>query len=444
MKSTVYVCHCIDTEGPLFESVSETFKRLQVIFGFDHIDATTSNLIKLQNKQIALDGIEEQVAKVIAPEFLNYNDNYYKLDKMLERICSENFRYQHPDSNGNGWLYNWHCVDHLDYDINVRRKDIGYHNIFDYYSSMIKENNFSDSIHWHYHPSNVHRSSHLSSTLYLRDLKFFEIIARRIIDRNWFPTVNRAGYHTERPDSHWLLEQWMPFDVSNQSIAQKDEQNDVSDGRFGDWRRATNKWQIYNPHHDDYQIEGNCRRHIARCLNIGTRFRCIDQYEVNQAFEIARDRGSSILSFTDHDFREMQGDVEQMITFLKIAKSKYTDVDFIYADIKDAMQINLFGKKINPISDFFEVKFEKNSSNKTQMIVNTKIDTFGPQPFLALKTKNGYYYHDNFDFQIPFRKWSYTFDEHTQELEELTTIGIGSNDSFGNFYTTNIQVKDLQ
>lgn len=34
----------------------------------------------------------------------------------------------------------------------------------------------------------------------------------------WFPLVNRAGMHNERPDSNWFLEQWIPFDASNQSI----------------------------------------------------------------------------------------------------------------------------------------------------------------------------------------------------------------------------------
>ena len=113
----------------------------------------------------------------------------------------------------------------------------------------------------------------MSSTNYLLDDKFFQIITRRIIDRNWFPTVNRAGYHTERADSHWLLEQWIPFDLSNQSCLTDDEQPDVSGGRFGDWRRAPSDWFLYNPSHDDYQKPGHCRRFIGKCLNVGTRFR---------------------------------------------------------------------------------------------------------------------------------------------------------------------------
>ena len=36
---------------------------------------------------------------------------------------------------------------------------------------------------------------------------------------------------------------------------------DNSSNAEGDWRRATKKWEIYNPDHDDYQLKGACRRY---------------------------------------------------------------------------------------------------------------------------------------------------------------------------------------
>ena len=38
----------------------------------------------------------------------------------------------YKDSFGNGWVFNWHCLDHVGYINNPRRRDMGYHNIFDY------------------------------------------------------------------------------------------------------------------------------------------------------------------------------------------------------------------------------------------------------------------------------------------------------------------------
>ena len=37
--------------------------------------------------------------------------------------------------------FNWHCLDHVGYEINPRRRDMGYHNIFDHYQQIVKEFN---------------------------------------------------------------------------------------------------------------------------------------------------------------------------------------------------------------------------------------------------------------------------------------------------------------
>jgi hypothetical protein len=43
---------------------------------------------------------------------------------MLAKLMSKSFRTEVPDSAGKGWIYNWFCVDHVDYDLNPRRRDI--------------------------------------------------------------------------------------------------------------------------------------------------------------------------------------------------------------------------------------------------------------------------------------------------------------------------------
>lgn len=58
---------------------------------------------------------------------------------MLDDCLSLNFRNKFKDSDGNGWIYNWFCVDHVDYELNPRRRDIGYHKIFDEYFNILKK-----------------------------------------------------------------------------------------------------------------------------------------------------------------------------------------------------------------------------------------------------------------------------------------------------------------
>lgn len=428
---TVYIVHCIDTEGPLYESVEATFERLHVIFGID-LPPSRETLQKLQQCQIPLGGQEPEVAKVVAPHLIEYNDTWAKIDSMLERIGSATFRNAVPDSTGSGWIYNWHCIDHVHYQINPRRKDIGYHNIFDHYASFIKQTRAPDAIHWHFHPSHPSSASHDSATWYLRDTKFFDCIVRRLIDRNWFPSVNRAGFHTERPDSHWLLEQWMPFDISNQSCDHPGEQADLSGGRFGDWHRAPRDWSVYRPSPDDYQVPGNCRRYIARCLNVGTRHRLLDEAEMRKAFDRARHHGTTLLGFTDHDFRDIGRDVDFVRDLLKRVTPDYRDVRFRYAEAREAMNYAIFGVCEPPSSNILKAEIIPAANKQTYVLsVEASAPIFGPQPFLALRTKCGDYHYDNFDFQEPFRKWTYVFDNLTFPLASLDAIVIATNDRKG-------------
>ena len=431
----VYIVHSIDTEGPLYESLSATFERLHKHFGIS-LSPSPENLKKIQNAELHLDGKEKQIAKAFSPQLLDYIDNYGKLEKMLEKIGSKSFRNSMPDSYGGGWIYNWHCVDHIGYDVNPRKKDIGYHNIYDYYAEFIETTQATDKIHWHFHPSHHRKISHLNVNTYLRDNKIFEIIARRIIERDWFPSVNRAGYHTERPDSHWFLEQWMPFDLSNQAFKDEDEQIDLSGGRFGDWRRAPDDWSVYQPDHDDYQVPGNCRRYIARCLNVGTRMRCINETEVRKAFRYADENGSAIMGFTNHDSRDMAPNVDLVRDLIRKVKPGFPNVKFKYCDVREAFNRTLFGDFKPPKTNLLEGSFEQtNIERQWKLTVNARENTFGPQPFLAVETNDSNFHHDNFDFQEPFRKWTYIFDEHTFPMHSIRNIGVASNDVQGFYHT---------
>ena len=136
--STVHVVHCVDTEGPLYEPVSATFERLREIFGLE-LEPDAETLLRLQRREIDLGGREEEVARVLAPKLLEYNSTWDSIDAMLRRIMAPEFRLAAPDSFGRGWVYNWHCIDHVGFDSNPRRRDMGFHNVFDHYREMIRE-----------------------------------------------------------------------------------------------------------------------------------------------------------------------------------------------------------------------------------------------------------------------------------------------------------------
>lgn len=444
-KAILYIVHAVDTEGPLYESFEATFERLKDIFGID-LEPNAENLRKIQNKELDLKGKEDIVAEAFAPHVLNYNDNWDKLDLMLKRIMSPGFRNKIPDSFGGGWIFNWHCVDHAGYLVNPRRRDIGIHNIFDHYQRVIKETgSFQDAVHWHFHPMSTYREAHRCATSFLNSPHLYEILCRRIIEKKWFPKVFRAGFQAERPDSHWFLEQWIPFDLTNMAMENTEDlekQSDLCRGRFGDWRLAPSDWSVYQPSHDNYQLKGNCRRWIARALNLGTRLANISQKDVDQAFARVSKGLPTLLAIANHDFRDLEPEIDLFRDMLTKSAEKYPQVRFKYSEAVEAFRSVIYG----PGADCGEFGLDLNltkHSNHFVLEVRTKNGkVFGPQPFLAIKTKSNRYIHDNFDFDTSLEKWSYTFDRETVRPDDLAAVGVASNDKYANTFTEVINLEE--
>ena len=234
------IVHCVDTEGPLWESIEETFLRLKAIFGIE-LAATLENLRRLQQGEIVIgsDATSRAAALTFSATQLAFLNDWQSIEAMLDRMDRTELRQAVRDSGGNSWYINWHCVAHhgFDADRNPRRRDLGIHSIFDRYRTRY-QGSAADSIHWHHHPVPISRQANHCATNYFAIPSIFEIMSRRILERLWFPCVNRPGFHSERPDSHWFLEQWLPFDIANINSDVDTAQPDLAGGRWGDWRRA--------------------------------------------------------------------------------------------------------------------------------------------------------------------------------------------------------------
>lgn len=439
--STVYVVHCVDTEGPLYESTAATFERLEQIADI-HVKPSRENLARIANGTLDLGGKEKIARALVDPQLLHYNETWDKVDAMLERILSPAYRRRFSDSTGEGWRFNWFIVDHVGYLDNPRRRDMGYHNIFDHYAEILSSSseNSRDEVHFHFHPMSTYHEAHTCGTSLFRSTHMWDILSRRVIDRHWFPSCYRAGFHTERPDTHWFLEQWIPFDFSNQAIKASEldaQQADMVNGRFGDWRRAPADWSPYHPSHDDYQVPGNCNRAIFRCLNIGTRLRLMSQGDIDLAFCRANDGEPTILAFTDHDFRNIGNDVESVHGMILASAARYPRVKWIHSGAKEAAQQVLDIRR--------DTSFQLNISLAPQpggavlMRVKSSEEIFGPQPYLAVKTFDKQYFTDNFDVQIPRREWTYVFDQQTIVPASIDKVGVAANSRSG---STAISVVD--
>lgn len=434
----VLITHCIDTEGPLYESLDAKFERLKDLYGLTGIEPTALNLRRLQNQEINLGGLEQQVAVTLNGHLTNYNDTWDKIDAMLDRITARTFRDRIPDSFGGGWKYNWFCLDHVGFKYNPRRRDMGYHQIFDHYCDLLRQTDSpEDGLQWHFHPMSIHREAHRCATSYVNSPELYQILCRKIIERNWFPSVFRAGFQTERPDSHWFLEQWIPFDISNMAIddsASLDLSIDFRNGRSGDWRLAPADWSVYHPSHENYQIPGSCRRWIARALNVMNRIASIDQREMDKAFARAKTGCPTIVGMASHDFRDLGAEVEFLRELVQAAHRKFPDVQFKYCEAREAFRLATGWDPACDEALDLEVILHRNPAGDVPHIeVKTKRGkVFGPQPFLAIETKGRRFIHDNFDFASSLDRWYYAFHADTLPIEEVARIGVAANDRFGN------------
>ena len=432
-EKTVHVVHCIDTEGPLYESLSATFERLQALFGL-RLAPDPVTLQRLQAGSLDLGGLEAAVQKVVHPHLLATNDTWDKIDAMLAACLSRDFRLKSRDSFGGGWVYNWFCVDHVGYDLNPRRRDLGYHNIYDHYDSLRERTgSVQDGLHFHYHPQAFVKEAHRCATHWWANSdSLFQVLSRRVIDRLWFPAAHRPGFHVTRPDSHWFLEQHIPFDYANQALVRPGAdraQSGVSEGRFGDWRRAPAVWQPYHPDHDDYQVPGRCRRWVARCLNVGTRLRLLQEHDVDQAFQEAAAGKPVILALANHDFRDLRPDIDEVRSLLAKVGAAHPGIAIRHCEAVEAFRRALDLRREPPCD--LDLRITAKGGTAHVMEVSTRTPTFGPQPWLALKTAAGSYYHDNFDIEEPFHRWRYVFDAETFPLPALAQVGVAANNSYG-------------
>lgn len=439
-RPVLHLVHCIDTEGPLDEDLSATFQRIKDLFGLDY-PPSEETLAALQGKTIPLNGLEDEVAKVLHPQILSYNRNWDMVNVMLDDAMSPTFRQTMLDDSGGGWVYSWHCVDHVGYSENPRHKDLGYGRIFHAYRrKLVETGSTRDEINWHFHPLSLTRKPLAAATSFANSMdQLLYLMARRILDDRWFPTTNRPGFHSERPDGNAFLENWIPFDYANQACADVGgAQQDTRFGRFGDWRRASRDWLGYHPHHDDYQRVGNCRRWIFRCLNVGTRLRQLTLQDVRSAFEDSRRHGSAILAFADHDYRDIRPDVEQVRDMLRRVRVDYPDVCLLFSGAEAAARAHVAvmePKRLAPPPEFslwmddsrLHVRLEQGA-------------LFGPQPFLAIKDIDQRYHHDNLDVIALGRHWTYVLDDQTLPLSEVMQLGVGGAGPAGGY---GVAVLDL-
>ena len=432
-KYTLPIVHLVDTEGPFFEPIEETFDQLKNFYNIN-IKPTKENLSKIQKGDLVPSKYRNQIMKRFSKHRITYNKSWSDIDKMCEKLFSKEWRYDLTKNKNNPYQINWNCLDQIGLIHNSRRRQLGPNIIYKYYENQINNNKLHwDRLYWHYHPIAFSQNNIRTGT----SLNFYPLhyksLCYRIIDCLNFPSVFRPGFHIERTDLNLFLEQWIPFDYGNQN---SNDDRPTNSGRFHNWDGATKEWEVYNPSIKDPRKPGALSRSIARTLNIGTDFNCLTEDEIYKAFKRCQKGLPTILAYTDHDHRDMVSEIEDVVAKILYIHGEFKEhIDLKFTNAVDAMRLYRNIKEEKPIE--FNVSLKNNI-----LYVNTNKRLFGSQPFLAIKTYDERYLHDNFCFGEDDYSFFYQFDKDSIPVEVVEKVGIASNDMTGNSTVYVLDIKN--
>lgn len=408
-KPVLYIVHAIDTEGPLEETIEATFDRLRKEKKID-LEPSLLTLQALQHKEIDLNGSEEEVAEFLSPARLAYLSTWNDVERMILSITGHDYRLAHCGSDGSLYTFSWFVVDVIGYRNNPRRKAFGFHTVWDQYQRILKDRFFNDIFGWHFHtvPPNF-EALHYNTSWTNNDFHE-QVLARRIIEKNWFPVLFRSGGVIERNDLNYWLERFIPFDYSNQN----NKYAKFGPGSQSDWRHAPSKWGAYHPSFYDLRKQGDMKRSIFRCLDVKNVGCNLDHDEVKMAFQQAMEKGSAVLAYTNHDRRDIRPEIESTWKLIKSVSQDFADVEWRYVNALEAARNYLKlpqGKKL----------VLSLSIDHDVLSIQSNQPLFTGDLFLAIEETGDLFYRDNVTIESA-TSWSY----FSPRWDNIKSIGVGA------------------
>jgi hypothetical protein len=373
-----------------------------------------------------LGGREDEIACYLAPRRLDYLSTWRDVELMLGQAVSPGFRRRFADPQGNPHLYSWFVIDVVGYDDNPRRKAVGYHSIWDRYARLLAGNPFGDALGWHFHVVPVGNHALEYNACWTNNDWHERALARRLIERGWFPALWRAGGVIQRIDQSFWLEQFIPFDYSSQA---RGAGCSGGPGEQSDWRGAPAGWLPYHPDFYDYRVPGSMRRWIFRCLDIDAHACTMTPDDVDLAFRQARTHGLSVLAYTDHDRRDIRPHVERAAEMIGAVAADHPDVTWANADAATAARLCC------GLPDLPAPRFSLRRAGDV-LLIDADQPLFGPHPFLAIEEEGGVFYRDNPTMESA-TSWAYRLARPARTLR----AGVGGSNPGGR---AGVLVADLK
>ncbi len=376
------------------------------------------------------------------PEIL---DTWERVDSLIRRMTHKEFRMKFPDFSGQGLKYSWFILHLTGFKTNPFKRPMGYNQVFDHYlethGKTIADN--QDGLYWHYHQPSPSGIGNEWCRDWTHCTEYHQVLSHLVLDRGFFPTCFRAGGRIEDDDlSHWI-EQWIPFDFSNNSGKVNWDKRE-SDGKklsdICDWRRAPQDWFPYHPSKEDYQVPGTQKRSLFRCPDLNSPVHVLTDDEIEKAFGQAKQGRNVVLAFFEHDRRDnVLVSLEDVCRRIKKIAVQFSDVPWFYRNAQEAAQQALGLYKED------EIRFAVECRDEDRIFITAEGALFGNSPYVCLKSENQYQ-------EIPLHtigvgKW---LSGHL-DLRSVEKIGIAANSVNGNSFvkvfewtSSNTIVKEME
>ena len=134
-------------------------------------------------------------------------------------------------------------------------------------------------------------------------------------------------------------------------------------------------------------------------------------------------------------------EIKKLMGYIRNSSKEFNNVSFSFEEAGDGFRKCL---GITKTKAGLSTELVKLRHDKWELTVKASNAIFGPQPFLALKTRNGQYFWQNFDFK-DHSTWTFVFDQEHAPIDLVEKIGVACNSPSGVSEVNVIDVKkDLE
>lgn len=298
------------------------------------------------------------------------------VDSAMSKLFNNDFRFQHPDSNGGGIKIGWFFLSWVGFLANPRNRDFGFHKVRDHYNDLWANQmlEFKDEHCWHYHHPSQSRVGNEWGLDWSICKEYEEIISRQILDRRWFPVCYRAGGTIMDAQSSRWVDSWFPFDFSNRAP--------LTLSGLVDWSGGVDDWALYHPDSEDFRQSGSGNRLMARCLDLVTGVYTLTDQEIHKAFHRAKAGQPAIISVFDHDYRDIADRITDFCCRVSEISKQYSGVTWRYANPTEAIR-NYLGTVPERCLKLYSVKV------KNTVRIWSTAPLFQHIPWIAIELQNG-------------------------------------------------------